>query len=220
MSLGFSPPPVTANLNVWAQNIVSYLRRTASRLQFKPADAPATEDGILLWDATNGYPTVSMSGAWRQIVVADGHYLGIISSSVTAAAVNTAYALTYTAALPDTGIANDPAHPTRIVFDEGGEYVISFSAEINSGSSNSINFYFWPRVNGADVPGSTMVNTLKSNSSQLVVSRTSIFDFEPGDYLEAMWAISDTNGNLDATAATAFCPAAPASTITITRVKR
>lgn len=218
MSFGFSPPPATENLNIWAQNVVNYLRRTASRLQFKSANASANEDGVMLWDATNGYPVISKSGVWRQIVLSDGQYGGAVISDVTAAAVDTAYKLTYSAAIQD-GISNDATYPERIVFSEGGLYLINFSAQISSGSSSSVDFYFWPRVNGVDATGSTMVNTLKNNGARLVVARSAIFSFSAGDYLEVMWAVSDTNGFLDATAATAFCPAAPASTISITRVE-
>lgn len=217
MSLGFTPPPVTVNLNVWAQNVVSYLRRTASRLQFKSVDASATEDGVILWDAANGYPVVSKGTAWRQIVLSDGQYMAGVNTDQTAVAANTAYKLTYTAGVA-SGIANDGTHPERIVFDEAGEYLINFSAQISAGSSASVDFYFWPRINGIDVGGSTMVNTLKSNGARLVVSRSAIFDINAGDYLEVMWAVSDVAGHLDATSATAFCPAAPASTISITRV--
>lgn len=218
MSLGFTPPPVTGDMTIWAQNLVSYLRRTVSRLQFKGAGASAVEDGVMLWDAAGGYPVVSKSNEWRQIVLADGQYMGGVATDQTAAASNTAYKLTYTAGAA-TGIANDGTHPERIVFAEGGEYLINFSAQISSGASASVDFYFWPRVNGVDAAGSTMVNTLKSNGARLVVSRSAIFDFNAGDYLEVMWATSDTNGFLDATAATAFCPAAPASTLSITRIR-
>jgi hypothetical protein len=153
---------------------------------------------------------------WAQIVLEDGRYLGAITTDQTAAAANTAYALTYASDISN-GISNGtPA--SRIVFDEAGEYVISFSAQISAGSSSSVDFYFWPRINGVDVDGSTMVNTLKNNGARLVVSRSSIFTVSAGDYLEAYWAVSDTNGFLDATAATAFSPAAPASTISITRI--
>jgi hypothetical protein len=218
VSLGFTPPPVTADLQIWAQNVVSYLRRTASRLQFKSTSASAVEDGVLLWDATNGYPVISKDNEWRQIVLSDGQYMGGVGTDQTAAATDTAYKLTYTAGAAN-GIANDVTHPERIVFHEAGEYVINFSAQISAGSSTSVDFYFWPRVNGVDATGSTMVNTLKSNGARLVVSRSAIFDFNAGDYIEVMWAVSDTNGFLDATTATAFCPAAPASTLSITRVR-
>ena len=96
--------------------------------------------------------------------------------------------------------------------------MVSFSAQIASTSGSTVNFWFWPRINGTDVTGSTMKNALHQNGSVLVVSRSAIFEFSAGDYLEAMWAVDSANGFLDATAATAFAPAAPASTIAITRL--
>jgi hypothetical protein len=63
-----------------------------------------------------------------------------------------------------------------------------------------------------------MKNALHQNGSVLVVSRSAIFEINAGDYLEAMWAVDSTSGFLDATAATAFAPAAPSSTIAITRL--
>ena len=96
--------------------------------------------------------------------------------------------------------------------------MVSFSAQIASTSASTVNFWFWPRVNGSDVSGSTMKNALHQNGAVLVVSRSAIFNFAAGDYLEAMWAVDSTDGFLDASAATAFAPAAPASTIAITRL--
>ena len=195
---------------------MSYLSQTRIPLVQQTGDESASEDGYLMWDRENKYPVVSKDGAWVQVVLEDGRYLGAITADQTAASADTAYALTYTSSIAD-GITNGtPA--SRIVFAEAGEYMISFSAQISAGSSSSVDFYFWPRINGSDVTGSTMVNTLKNNGARLVVSRSSIFTVAAGDYLEAMWATSDTNGFLDATAATAFCPAAPASTIAITRL--
>jgi len=209
-------PPITVDLAAWAENLRRYLGRALNQLDAKDASVSAAEDGVLLWDRINGYPVVSKGGEFRQIVLEDGHYTGGITSDQTAASTNTAYALTYTSSIAE-GIANGtPA--SRIVFEEAGEYMISFSAQISSTSSSTVNFWFWPRVNGSDVAGSTMKNALHQNGATLVVSRSVIFNFAAGDYLEAMWAVDSTSGFLDATAATAFAPAAPASTIAITRL--
>ena len=216
MSGGYTPPPVTGDLNVWSQNIVTYLQRTASRLAFKRADARASENGVILWDEVNEYPVVSKNGEWRQIVLEDGQYSGGITTNQTAASANTAYPLTYTAGISDGVTNGTPA--SRLVFEEAGQYMISFSAQISSTSASTVNFWFWPRVNGSDVAGSTMKNALHNNGAVLVVSRSSIFEFSAGDYLEAMWATDGTSGSLSASAATAFAPAAPASTIAITRL--
>ena len=211
-----APEPKGNDWQAWGRRLMLFLGQTRSALVQQTGDETAAEDGIMMWDRENLYPVVSKNGAWVQVVLEDGHYLGAITTDQTAAAANTAYALTYTSSISE-GIANGtPA--SRIVFDEAGEYMISFSAQISAGSSSSVDFYFWPRINGTDVTGSTMVNTLKNNGARLVVSRSSIFQVSAGDYLEAYWAVSDTNCFLDATAATAFCPAAPASTIAITRL--
>ena len=209
-------PPIGPDLRQWGRQLSLYLQQNLAKLGFKTATDNPSENGVILWDEVNGYPVVSKNGEFRQIVLEDGHYTGGITTDQTAASINTAYALTYTSSIAE-GITNGtPA--SRIVFEESGEYMISFSAQISSTSSSTVNFWFWPRVNGSDVAGSTMKNALHQNGATLVVSRSVIFNFAAGDYLEAMWAIDSTSGFLDATAATAFAPAAPASTIAITRL--
>ena len=209
-------PPIGDNIKAWGNNLTAYLRRQLPRLYFKTADDNPSENGVILWDDDNGYPVVSKNGAFVQIVLEDGQYAGAVTTDQTAASTNTAYALTYTSSIAQGVTNGTPA--SRIVFAEAGQYMISFSAQISSTSSSTVNFWFWPRINGVDVTGSTMKNALHQNGAVLVVSRSAIFDVSANDYLEAMWAVDSTSGFLDATAATAFAPAAPASTIAITRL--
>jgi hypothetical protein len=209
-------PPIGDNVKAWGNNLTAYLRRQLPRLYFKTADDNPSENGVILWDDENGYPVVSKNGAFVQIVLEDGQYAGAVTADQTAASINTAYALTYTSSIAEGVTNGTPA--SRLVFEEAGQYMVSFSAQIASTSSSTVNFWFWPRINGVDVAGSTMKNALHQNSSVLVVSRSAIFDVSAGDYLEAMWAVDNTSGFLDATTATAFAPAAPASTIAITRL--
>jgi len=209
-------PVIGASLDQWGRQLTQYLSLNLSKLGFKTADDNPSDNGIILWDEVNGYPVVSKNNEFVQIVLEDGQYAGGVTADQTAAATNTAYALTYTSSIAD-GITNGtPA--SRIVFEEAGQYMISFSAQIASTSSSTVNFWFWPRINGTDVAGSTMKNALHQNNSVLVVARSAIFDVSANDYLEAMWAVDSTSGFLNATAATAFAPAAPASTIAITRL--
>ena len=209
-------PPIGPDFLQWGRQLSLYLQQNLAKLGFKTATDNPSENGVILWDEVNGYPVVSKNGEFRQIVLEDGQYAGGVTTDQTAASANTAYALTYTSSTAD-GITNGtPA--SRLVFAEAGQYMVSFSAQIASTSSSTVNFWFWPRVNGTDVTGSTMKNALHQNGSVLVVSRSAIFEFSAGDYLEAMWAVDSTSGFLDATAATAFAPAAPSSTIAITRL--
>lgn len=209
-----SVPPVGGSLNVWARQLNAYLMRVRNQLQFKlSGDQPAT-DGLIMYDQTEGYPVVSKNGVWRQIVLEDGNASLYIDTDQNAAAANTPYALSFS-----VGTANGiNVVGSKIYFDESGEYTISFTAQINCSTSSINNFWFWPRINGVDIAGSTMRNSLKDNGSTLVVARTAIFQVAAGDYLEAMWATDDITGNLKAHAATAFAPAAPAATLAIARV--
>ena len=218
MSLGFTPPTVTADIQVWAQNVVTYLRRTASRLQFKNALASAADDGAIMWDPVGGYPVVSKGGVWRELVMADGHAIFAQDANITAAAANTAYAIQFDTPSLAKNISLSGTNPTRIVFADGGLYRVSFTAQIASSSASTIEFRFWPRVNGTNVGGSTMVASLHNNGATIVVSRDAIFQFSVGDYLEAMWATDSTSGILEAHAATAYAPASPSATMAISRV--
>ena len=210
------PEPRDKDWQTWGRRMMSYLSQTRSALVQQTGDESAADDGTLMWDRENLYPVVSKNGAWVQVVLEDGNASGSITTDQTAVAINTAYALTYTLSSSDGITSGTPA--SRLVFEEAGEYMVSFSAQISSTSSSTVNFWFWPRVNGTDVAGSTMKSALHQNGSVLVVSRSAIFNFAAGDYLEAMWAVDSTTGFLHSTAATAFAPAAPSSTIAITRL--
>jgi len=211
------PPPIGVDLAEWGRQLTSYLQRNLAKLGFKTSDDNPSENGVILWDDASGFPVVSYNNEFRQIVMRGGHATFIRSTDVTAASANTAYSITYDAPSNFSRINRDGSNPERIVFDEAGEYVISFSAEIASTSSSTVTFYFWPAINGVNVAGATMVNSLHQNNATLVVSRTAIFDLNADDYLEVKWAVTDTNGHLNTTAATAFSPASPATTLAITR---
>ena len=210
-------PPITVDLAAWAENLRRYLGRALNQLDAKDATASAAEDGVLLWDRINGYPVVSKNGEWRQIVLEDGHGDFYIAADVTAASANTEYKLTYTAEASNSGITlGSPA--TRIVFEEAGQYVIAFSAQISSTSASTVHFYFWPSVNGTDINNSAMTTAMHQNNATVVTSRTQVFTVAANDYLEVNWMVDNTDGFLNATAAASPVPNIPASTLSITRL--
>ena len=210
-------PPITVNINQWAENMRRYLGRALDQLGFKETYSSASENGVMLWDNVNEYPVVSKNGEWRQVVLEDGHGDFYIAADVTAASANTAYKLTYTAGASNDGITlGTPA--SRIVFEEAGEYVIAFSAQISSTSSSTVHFYFWPSVNGTDINNSAMTTALHQNNATLVTARTQVFTVAANDYLEVNWMTDSTSGFLNATAAASPVPNIPASTLSITRL--
>ena len=215
----FGIPVIGQDLRGWGEELRRFLARTWDNLSFKSSDASPASDGIILWDADGGYPVVSKNGEWRQVVLGDGHAIFAQDADITAAAANTAYAIQFDTPSLAADIALDPTNTTRIVFSEGGLYRISFTAQIHSSSGSTVNFRFWPRVNGTNITGSTMVASLHNANASIVVSRDSIFQFAANDYLEAMWATTSTNGSLLAHAATAYAPASPSATMAISRVQ-
>ena len=210
-------PPLGPDWKQWGRQLSSYLSRQLPRLFTKSADDNPSENGVLLWDEVAGYPVVSKNGEWRQVVLEDGHADYIITADVTAAAANTAYKLTYDALPTNHGITlGTPA--SRIVVEEGGQYVFSFSAQVSSTSSSTVHFYFWPSINGTNVDDSAMATALHQNNATLVTSRTQVFTLAAGDYLEVNWMVDNVNGFLNYTAAASHRPALPASTLSITRL--
>ncbi len=214
----FGIPPVGADYSTWANDLRRWLARTWDNLTFKDADASATQDGTLLWDPSGGYPVVSKDNVWRQIVLADGYAIFSQDVDITAAAANTAYKVALDN-IASQGITLTGSPLTEITFVEGGLYELAFAAQISSTSSSTTTFRFWPRINGSDVPGSTIVASLHNNDATTVVSRTSIFTVAAGTVLNVMWAVSRVQGYLHATPATAYAPVAPSITLNITRVQ-
>jgi hypothetical protein len=211
-------PPVGTNIFTWAEDLRRWLQRSISQLVYKSASAKASQDGIIMWDDVNEYPVVSKGGEFRQIILADGYAFLGQDADITAAAANTAYAITYDTPAMSSGISlGTPA--SRIVFEEGGTYLLAFSAQITSTSGSTVDFRFWPRVNGSDMPGSTIRANLHQNDASFAVSRSVVFQMAAGDYLEVMWATDSTAGFLQAAAATAYAPATPSTTLSITRIR-
>ena len=210
-------PPLGPDWAQWGRQLSSYLSRQLPRLFTKSTGDNPSENGIMLWDEVNGYPVVSKNGVWRQVVLEDGHANFILTSDVTPALANTAYKLTYDAPVGNSGITQGTP-PSRIVFEEAGEYILSFSAQISSTSASTVHFYFWPSVNGTAVADSAMTTALHQNNATVVVSRSQIFTVTAGSYVEVNYMIDSTSGFLNYTAASSPVPALPASTLSITRL--
>lgn len=213
------PPPFGADWKPWGERLNTYLSRIRTLLSTRLPSDVAADDGILLWDRS-GYPVISKDGVFRQIVLADG-YASLSRTTVqVATAINTAQAIGWDAPSFNSGIALDPTDNTKIVFEEDGVYLLAFAVELLSSSSNAKSGWFWPRIDGVDVPGSTIKVTLSDNGHHIVMSRSAAFPMTAGSYLQAMWAVDDLTLWIDAPAATAFAPSSPAVTLAITRLRQ
>lgn len=215
-----APEPYGDDWKSWARRLMLHMSQTRIPLVQQTGGESAAEDGRMMWDRENKYPVVSKDNEWRQIVLAGGYAFLGQDADITAAAADTAYSITYDTPAMSSGISLDGTNPERIVFEESGTYLLAFSAQITSTSSKTVEFRFWPKINGTDVPGSTIRANLHQNNASIVVSRSAIFTMTAGDYLEVMWATDSTNGYLEASAATAYAPSAPSTSLSITRIRQ
>jgi len=221
VSIGaFPPPPGGPEWKPWGERLNDYLRRVRSQLAYFETGDSAKDDGIILWDST-GYPVVSADGEFKQIVLANGHGDFTVSSDYAYAASDTEYALTYTAGTGNEGFTQSGS---RIIFQDTGYFLITFTAQIYSTSASTVEFVFWPKINGTNVAnGSTIRAALHLNGATTVVSRSAIFHVNKDDYLEAFTATTNhSHGSLKAFAANSIATESvcPASTLTIIRVHR
>jgi len=173
----------------------------------------------MMWDSSDEQVVVSYDGEYKALRYGHSdHMLAYTTATHSAASTNTAYAITWENNPIAQHIEVDSGTTSRIVFNHAGTYKIHFSAELVSSSGSSKSIYIWPRVNGTDVPFSTIVTSLKNSGDRVVASRSGIFQVEADDYLEAMFAVDNTGLSIDGSAATAFAPAAPSATIIVTEV--
>lgn len=219
--MSWLPPPPQGNLwNDWGERLNAWLVRTKDTLRQLTTGETAAEDGILMWERSDGFPVVSKSGEWLPLHYSYGsHGMFFDTSDQTATSADTAQAITWGSTAYSRYIAIDGTYSSRINFTKAGMYEVFFSAQMYSNNSSAKTMYFWPRINGVDVSGSTMVNSIDANAQARTVSRGGIFEVSAGDYLEAMFAVSDTGAYLHAVAATAFCPASPSVSIVINEVR-
>lgn len=134
----------------------------------------------------------------------------------TAAAVNTAYAITYNATLYSLGVYTGT--PTsRVYVDRPGLYNIQFSAQLDKSAGASGNVWIWLDKNGTAEANSATQITLQGASSATVAAWNFLLEMNSGDYFRLMWATDDTNCFLKHdTSPFAPVPAIPSMILTVT----
>jgi hypothetical protein len=211
-------PTIGPDLAQWGRQLNSYLQRNLGKLYFKTSQDNPSENGVILWDDVNEWPVVSYDNEFRQLIMEGGHVKLMRTTNQTAASADTAYSITYDAPTNKYKIDRDGTNPERIVFEEKGEYLLSFTAEITSSTASDVKFYFWPAKNGTNIANMTVIKTIHNNGGIMTASRSFLLELAANDYIEMKWAVDSTSGSLNSTAATAFSPASPASTLAITRI--
>jgi hypothetical protein len=145
------------------------------------------------------------------------HRYGSFSDSTTqtAAAINTAYAVTFNTSDYTAGVTLGT--PTSQVYvDAFNIYNIQFSAQINTTVATDQLVWIWMRKNGTDIPNSTGQIRTKGNNYAAIVSWNFLVELNQGDYFELMWATDSTGVRLEAFSGTAVYPAVPSVALSVT----
>lgn len=172
---------------------------------------PGQGKNLYYYDGTNWIALAGAGGA-------GDHGQFYDTSNQIAGAINTGQGVTWGGTAYSRGVSVDGVDTTKINFTHSGRYYIDFTATIHSENASSKDVYFWPAINGTDVANSGMVHTLESNNHRRTISRSGIFNLNSGDYLQAMWATSDTDLDLHGLSASAFAPAIPSATLSVIQV--
>lgn len=146
----------------------------------------------------------------------DRKAFGVFSDSTTqtAAAINTAYGVTFDTTDNSHGVTI--GSPTsRVYVDRSGTYNFQFSMQLDKTSASAKNVWIWYRINGVDVANSATKVTLAGSSSATVAAWNFIDELNANDYFELIWSTDDTGCVIKAAAAAAPVPAIPSVILTV-----
>ena len=133
----------------------------------------------------------------------------------TAAAINTAYPVTYNTTALSNGVYVPAATPSRIYVDYPGIYNFQFSIQLDKPNANSDHVYIWPRVNGVDIPSSASKVSLTGADAETIPSWNFFVDMNSNDYFQLMWTVSDINLIITTFPAVPPVPAVPSVIMTV-----
>jgi len=137
------------------------------------------------------------------------------TTTQTAAAINTAYAITYNTTDVSNGVyLGSPS--SRIYVDEEAIYNFIFSIQIDKTAGGVGAFWIWPSVNGTDVPNSASQMRIQGNNAEIFSAACFFLELAAGDYVEFKFAVDDTTVELKNFPASAFYPAIPSIIVTVT----
>jgi len=136
------------------------------------------------------------------------------TTTQTAAAINTAYAITFDNTSLTQGVSIGT--PTsRVYVNRTGSYNIQFSLQLVSTNAASKDVYIWADVNGTSVPESATKLTMSGSSNAYVAAWNFVIRMSAGDYFRLMWSTSNTNVQIARITASAPVPAIPSVILTV-----
>lgn len=143
------------------------------------------------------------------------------TTTQTAAATNTAYAITLNSAdAANNGVS--VASGSRVTFAYAGVFSLTFSIQFTNHSTALGNTQIWLRKNGTNLPETNSHYDVPDKQGSAFSSQILTVNFalnvSAGDYIELMWQTSNTNVYLEYLAASGSYPGTPSVVFTATQV--
>lgn len=143
------------------------------------------------------------------------------TTNLSAAAINTAYAIALTNTEVAGGVVLTGSPADRLQVPQSGLYQFSARFQLSSTSASAKNARFWYRLNGAtNLGNSTAIVSVDANNGYATISVSEIVSLAANDYIQLMWAVSDTTLSLSAVAATGYSPGAASVWVAVTQVQQ
>jgi hypothetical protein len=237
MAIGLPPPPTRADNGdfawvAWYNQLYTLLSTTGAvawaqvdKAGSSVADLQNKNHDLLtgLQGGTSGEHYHLTAAEYATLTSNDIKY-GAWHSSVTqtAAAINTAYAMTVNTTDYTNGCS--VASGSRFTAASAGLYNIEFSAQLTSTDASIHEVNIWLRKNGTDVASSNSIvsvpNSHGGSSGHQLPAWNFFIQLSASDYVELMWSTDSTNISIEATGTqtSPTRPATPSLIVTMDRV--
>lgn len=137
------------------------------------------------------------------------------TTTQTAAAINTAYAMTFNTTDLSQGVyIGTPT--SRVYVDRSNVYNVQFSAQLDKTAGGVGIVWIWLRKNGVDVPDSSGQIRIQGNNAESIAGWNYVIQLNDGDYIELMWEVDDISVIILAEVASAIHPSVPSIILTVT----
>jgi hypothetical protein len=140
------------------------------------------------------------------------------TTTQTAAAINTAYAMKFNTSSNRYGVYVDPTDSTRIKVTRPAVYNMQFSLQLDKTAGGAGLFWVWGRINGTNIADSASEVRIQGNNAEVFVAANLFVSMSDGDYFQLMWAVDDTSVQVQSKAAAGVVPGIPSAILTMTQV--
>ena len=147
-------------------------------------------------------------------------------SDQTAAAIDTAYAVTYDVSDFLDGVTLSSG--SRLTVPDAGVYTVSYSIQFKNTTNDIQDIDIWLRKNGTDIPDTNSRFSIPArkgsgNPSHLIAVTPVMVELAADDYIQIMWHVTNTGVSIEQYPAVAYSagvtPAIPATPSVLVQVE-